>query len=83
MKEYHTVLNIGKGKPDHLMDLVKLIEKIMEKNLKLIVNNIPHDIKRTFSNTKKAKKLINWHPKTNLHEGIKKFIEWYKTEYDV
>ena len=30
-----------------------------------------------------AKKLINWHPKTNLHEGIKKFIEWYKTEYDV
>ena len=35
------------------------------------------------SNTKKAKKLINWHPKTNLPEGIKKFIEWYKTEYDV
>jgi len=85
MKEYHTVLNIGKGKPDHLMDLVKLIEKNYGKKFKInYSNNIPQgDIKRTFSNTKKAKKLINWHPKTNLHEGIKKFIEWYKTEYDV
>ena len=85
MKENHTVLNIGKGKPDHLMDLVKLIEKNYGKKFKInYSNNIPQgDIKRTFSNTKKAKKLINWHPKTNLHEGIKKFIEWYKTEYDV
>ena len=85
MKENHTVLNIGKGKPDHLMDLVKLIEKNYKKKFKInYSNNIPQgDIKRTFSNTKKAKKLINWHPKTNLHEGIKKFIEWYKTEYDV
>ena len=85
IKNNHVILNIGKGKPDHLMDLVKLIEKNYGKKFKInYSNNIPQgDIKRTFSNTKKAKKLINWHPKTNLHEGIKKFIEWYKTEYDV
>ena len=33
----------------------------------------------TFSNTDKAKKLINWKPKTSLKEGMKNFVDWYKS----
>ena len=76
----HEVLNIGKGKPDKLMDLINLLEKNYEKKFKIIfTKTIPlGDIKKTYSNTGRAKKLINWNPKVNLAKGLKKFVEWYK-----
>ena len=80
IKSKHLVLNIGKGKPDNLMDLVNLIQKNYNKKLKVIFSKkIPKgDIKKSFSNTSKAKIIINWNPKVNLEEGVKKFVNWYK-----
>tara|TARA_B110000483_G_scaffold1264_1_gene1461 strand:- start:900 stop:1856 length:957 start_codon:yes stop_codon:yes gene_type:complete len=78
----HEVLNIGKGKPDKLMDLINLLEKNYKKKFKIIfTKTIPlGDIKKTYSNTGRAKKLINWKPKVNLAKGLKKFVEWYKAD---
>ena len=80
MKKNHDVINIGKGKPDQLMKLIKLIEVNYQKKFKIeYTKNIPNgDIKKTFSNVNKAKKLIKWSPKVNLDVGIKKFVNWYK-----
>ena len=79
-KDNNQVLNIGKGKPDKLMDLISLLEKNYNKKFVInYTNNIPlGDIKKTYSNIDKAKKTINWNPKTNLKRGIKKFVDWYK-----
>ena len=83
IKNFHTIVNIGKGKPDNLMDLIKFVQKYYKKKFKIkFTRNIPNgDIKKTFSNTNKAKKLINWKPKTNLQEGINKFVKWYKLSH--
>ena len=83
IKNFHTIVNIGKGKPDNLMDLIKFVQKYYNKKFKIkFTRSIPNgDIKKTFSNTNKAKKLINWQPKTNLQEGIKKFVKWYKLSH--
>ena len=85
LKENHLVLNIGKGKSDNLMDLVNLLQNNYNKKFKITyLKKIPiGDIKKTFSNTKKAKKLINWKPKVNLKEGIKKFVDWYKIHHGI
>lgn len=79
-KDNNQVLNIGKGKPDKLMDLISLLEKNYNKKFVInYTNNIPlGDIKKTYSNIDKAKKTINWNPKTSLKSGIKKFVDWYK-----
>lgn len=84
MKKNHDVINIGKGKPDQLMELIKLIEVNYKKKFKIeYTKNIPNgDIKKTFSNVNKAKKLIKWKPKVNLDEGIKRFVNWYKLNND-
>lgn len=84
MKINHDVINIGKGKPDQLMELIKLIEVNYKKKFKIeYTKNIPNgDIKKTFSNVNKAKKLIKWKPKVNLDEGIKRFVNWYKLNND-
>ena len=84
IKENNIVLNIGKGKPDNLMDLISFIEKNYKKKFKInYIKSIPKgDIKKTFSNVNRAKKIIKWKPKVNLNEGIKRFIDWYKYKND-
>jgi len=84
VKKNHDVLNIGKGKPDKLMDLIKFLEKNYSKKFKInFTNNIPlGDIKKTYSNVNKAKKIINWKPKVSLQDGIEKFVKWYKLNND-
>tara|TARA_B100001027_G_C16237689_1_gene317785 strand:+ start:190 stop:1152 length:963 start_codon:yes stop_codon:yes gene_type:complete len=81
-KKNHEILNIGKGKPDKLMDLIKYLEKFYKKKFNIkFTKNIPiGDIKKTFSNTSKAKKIIKWSPKQNLENGIEKFVKWYKLD---
>ena len=56
-KNFHEILNIGKGKPDDLMSLIILLEKNYNKKFKIdYINKIPlGDIKKTFANVKKAK----------------------------
>jgi len=76
----HEVLNVGKGNPDKLMDLINFLEKNYSKKFKInFTKNIPlGDIKKTYSNVNKAKKIISWKPKTTLKAGIEKFVKWYK-----
>ena len=78
------ILNIGNNKPIKLMKYIKSIEK----NLNKVANKnyLPlqmGDIKRTLSNNKKIKKLINFRPNTPVQKGINRFINWYKEYYNV
>ena len=83
-KDNHEVINIGKGKPDNLMDMINYLEKNYKKKFKIkFTNNITiGDMKKTYSNIKKAKKLVNWNPKTTLELGLEKFVDWYKQNND-
>jgi len=85
LKNKHEILNIGKGKPDELMSLVKYLEKYYKKKFKIkYLNTIPNgDIRKTFSNIGKAKKLIGWKPNTTLERGIWNFVKWYKTNHGI
>ena len=84
-KNKHEILNIGKGKPDDLMDLINNLEKYYNENFSIeYLNIIPKgDIQKTFSDTKKAKKLIKLKPKVDLKEGVKKFVSWYKQNHRI
>ncbi len=84
-KNKHEILNIGKGKPDDLMDLINNLEKYYNENFSIeYLNIIPKgDIQKTFSDTKKAKKLIKLKPKVDLKEGVKKFVSWYKKNHKI
>ena len=83
-KAYHSVINLGKGRPDNLFDLINHIQKYSDKNFKFnFTNSIPKgDIKKTYASVAKAKKILNWKPKINLNEGILNFLKWYKMFYD-
>jgi UDP-glucuronate 4-epimerase len=79
-KKSHNILNIGKGKPDRLIDLVNSLQNNLNNKFNIsYIDFMPKgDIKKTYSSNIKIKKFLNWSPKTSLNEGINKFIDWFK-----
>ena len=71
------VLNIGGSKNYKVLDLIKIIERILNLKAKFIFKNSTGEMKFTKANTRKLEKLIKYKPKTTLNIGIEKFIKWY------
>ena len=62
--------------------LLKIIEKELNKKAK--IKYLPMqmgDVTKTFANITKAKRMLNFKPKTNIEKGIKNFISWYIKYY--
>ena len=76
------VINIGNGKPIKLMEFINILEKeIGMKANKTFDKLQPGDIKVTHADTSFIEGLTGYRPKTDLKDGIKKFIKWYKDYY--
>jgi UDP-glucuronate 4-epimerase len=72
------IINLGNNYAVSLKDLIADIEEIIGK--KAIINQQPEqpgDVPRTFADISKAKRLLNYQPKTELKEGLKKFYDWF------
>ena len=73
------IINLGGNTPYKLNHAIKLIEKNLEKKVK--VKRFPFhkaDLMATWANTDIGKNLLKWQPKIGLEEGIKRSVEWYK-----
>ncbi|MBC8389142.1 MAG: GDP-mannose 4,6-dehydratase [Actinobacteria bacterium] len=73
------IINLGNSKTVKLMDLIRLIEITTgEKgHLKFTVSQ-PGDVFVTYADIRKARKMLKYLPKTNIKDGLTKFVEWYK-----
>jgi len=41
----------------------------------------PGDVKRTFADIEKAKRLLGYDPNTSMKDGVEKFIEWFRNPW--
>ena len=58
--------------------MVSLIENTIGKKAKIQYEGMqPGDVKRTFADISRSTQMLSYSPKTNLEEGITKFINWY------
>jgi len=78
------IFNIGYGKQVGLMEFITEIEKNLgrtaEKNM---LPMHPADSKETWSDTSKLYNLTGYNPKTSVVDGVKEFIDWYKSYYKI
>ena len=67
------------------MDLIKNLENSYGKKFKIkFTKKIPTgDIKKTYANTIKIKKIIKWKPKISLKKGLEEFVKWYKADHAI
>ena len=79
-KNKYEIFNCTYGKSYKIIDILKKIIKFSntKKKIKKIKGkNINVNI---LVNSKKAKKILNWSPKININDGLKKTIKWYQNE---
>tara|TARA_A100000164_G_scaffold380558_1_gene428504 strand:- start:24391 stop:25341 length:951 start_codon:yes stop_codon:yes gene_type:complete len=71
--------NCTSGKSYKIIDIIKKMIDISDKNIK-----ITHDLSKPtipiniLVNSSKAKRELKWKPKTTLEDGIRKTLEWLK-----
>ncbi len=73
----YEIINLGGGAPVSLNQMIETIEKALNKKAK--IERLPMqmgDVDKTAASITKAKKLLNYNPKTSFERGIIKFIEW-------
>lgn len=80
----YEVFNLGGGKTEELMDYITTLEKALGKEgQKEMLPMQPGDVVSTSADISKAQKMLGYDPKTQISEGIPKFVTWYKEYYEV
>ncbi len=76
------VFNIGFGRETSIKDLVHKLIKLMEVEGKVEPEFKPSykgDFPRTLADNSKARRVLGWEPTTSLDEGLRLFLEWFKS----
>ncbi len=77
----HEVYNIGCSSPVKLMDFIREIETALGREAeKIMLPMQPGDVYQTYADTSKLERDFGYRPGVTLHEGIAKFIDWYKSD---
>ncbi len=88
----YAVYNIGNQNPENLLDFVTILQeeliqaKVLPENYdfeshKKLVPMQPGDVSVTYADTTPLEHDFGFKPLTSLHEGLKKFAEWYREFY--
>jgi len=73
------VLNIASAKEISIKDLISKIAKLMNCKKPVIYDKQrPGDVRRFIGSNSLAKKIINYKPKVDFEEGLRRTINWYR-----
>jgi nucleoside-diphosphate-sugar epimerase len=72
------VFNVATGVPLSVNELVETLQKIMiKRHLKPVHKRLrPGDVRFSYANIEKARKILKYEPKFNLQEGLTKLVDW-------
>lgn len=81
--DVYEIVNIGNNSPVKLSELISAIKKVVGKDFPVIQKGEQMgDVDITYASVEKAKQLFGYAPDTQLEEGLTKFYDWYKSEYN-
>ncbi len=75
----YEVFNLGESRTVELRELIALLEKELDAHA--VIDRQPPqpgDVPQTFADITKARKLLGYHPVTQIEEGIHKFVGWFR-----
>ncbi len=78
----YKIYNIGCSHPINLMDFISEMEQAYGKKAKKeFLPMQAGDVYQTNADCKALEQDMDYHPQVSLHEGVGRFMEWYKTQY--
>jgi len=80
----YSVYNIGNNDSVQLLEFISILEKhLQNKANKQMLPMQPGDVEKTWANVDDLIRDYDYHPSTPIDEGIRHFVSWYKTYYDI
>jgi UDP-glucuronate 4-epimerase len=77
----YEVINLGRGEPVLMADFVNIVADLVGKSAILSTPPAPpSEPKITFANVSKARRLLDYEPKTAVADGLAKMWDWYRQE---
>ena len=77
----YEIYNLGESQTIRLSQLIQALEEQVGK--KALVEHLPEqpgDVKHTYADIRKAREHLGYNPKTDIHEGLARFVRWYLKE---
>jgi nucleoside-diphosphate-sugar epimerase len=85
LPEKHEIFNIGSGNAVSVREIVLRIKAILGCELEPDWGAIPHrknEVWFACADICKAETILGWKPKTQIEEGLKHTVEWYKNFFE-
>jgi UDP-glucuronate 4-epimerase len=81
----YEIINLGGGKnPISINQIIEILERLIGKKAKReYLNFHKADVKITWADISKAKKLLNWEPEISIEEGLKRTVNWSKENIEL
>ena len=78
----YRIYNIGNSSPVKLTHFIETIEKSLGRTAEKVLMPIqPGDVEKTWADVSALVRDYGYNPGTPVEEGIRKFVDWYKTYY--
>ena len=77
----YQVFNLGRSEVVRLKELVAHIEAALGKQAKMVYQSEqPGDVRRTCADLTHSRRTLGYEPRIGIQEGIRRFVEWYRTQ---
>jgi UDP-glucuronate 4-epimerase len=74
------VINLGESRTVELRELISLLEKELGRAAVIDRQPLqPGDVPQTFADITKARRLLGYNPQTDIAEGVRRFVEWFRS----
>ena len=75
----YEIINLGESRTVELRELISLLESALDRHAEIDRQPPqPGDVPQTFSDVTKARRLLGYDPRTQIEEGIRRFVEWFR-----
>lgn len=76
------IYNLGESRPVSVGELIAALEKALGKKAKIErLPMQPGDVNRTFADVTLAWRELGYEPRTELADGLARFMEWFRSEH--
>ena len=75
----YEIINLGESRTVELRELISIMENALGERAEIDWQPVqPGDVPQTFADITKARRLLGYNPQTQIEEGIKRFVEWFR-----
>ena len=78
------IFNLGCGKTEELMDYIRMVEETVGKKAEFeFLPMQKGDALKSAADIAKARTMLGYEPKTQIKDGVPRFVRWYREYYGV